>query len=291
MVKPLSWHGRRPLSPLVWFHPTQSNFSSWAQSQLWGRRTKFDTRTHHEIGTQPETFKSWLFPLASISIGWGDITHATLNKMSTEEGDDFLQWAPSLEYYCVSINHLDHPRNWLATHIIHPWLHSFHLSTTYPYHAETFLEATTLPSLDEWTQHTIGPPIPVTTMLSMLSLLECSRCCLKFLNLIAIPSCPLAGLDTLLQATSSLECLQLFFNSDPDNVVMHDLLIRIFSSAPGRSNISVEDPIFESFLPCLQYFECFMNPMKMNLSSWGRISQLYCQGRRQSLTLKFMASQ
>jgi hypothetical protein len=231
-----------------------------------------------KLEPNPTHLKLNYFPLASINVGWGNITHATFSGMSTEEGVDFLRRAPSLEFYHVSIDALCSPRISFETPVIHPRLHSFYLFTPYP---DTFLEAINLPSLGEWTQNMDDLPVPVNTV---LSLLERSRCCLKILNLEAIASPP-GDLSALLQAMPSLERLELSFDSKLD-IVRVDDLIRIFSSAPGKSNILMEDTASECFLPHLQYFKCVMDSLELGQLSWGRIQLLYRQGHRRSLTLR-----
>ena len=74
-------------------------------------------------------------------------------------------------------------------------------------------------ALKEWTHDEVGGPLCMTTM---VSLLKCSGCCLKMLNLY-----PLAAPDNLLillQAMPSLEHLQLELHSIQDHNVMHDIL-------------------------------------------------------------------
>ena len=108
----------------------------------------------------------------------------------------------------------------------------------------------------------------------MVSLLKRSGCCLKMLNL----SGTSYDLFILLQAIPSLERLQLKYQP---NDVLHDVFDRIFRSPVDGSIIPLGDTPHETFLPRLQFME-YAKPF-----SWDRVPQLYRQGRRHSLTLKF----
>ena len=111
-------------------------------------------------------------------------------------------------------------------------------------------------------------------MTTMVSLLKRSGCCLKMLNL----SGTSYDLFILLQAIPSLERLQLKYQP---NDVLHDVFDRIFRSPVDGSIIPLGDTPHETFLPRLQFME-YAKPF-----SWDRVPQLYRQGCRHSLTLKF----
>ena len=66
---------------------------------------------------------------------------------------------------------------------------------------------------------------------------------------------------------------------------MDGILARIFSSPPGDSNISGEDPAPDSFPPRLQFMECTTISEAFAPFYWDRIPSLYRQGHRRSLTL------
>ena len=82
-------------------------------------------------------------------------------------------------------------------------------------------------------------------------------------------------LPILLQTMPSLERLQLRFRPN-DNI-----FDRIFRSPADGSIIPLGDASREMFLPCLQFMEC------TEPCSCDRVPQLYRQGHRRSLTLKF----
>jgi len=219
------------------------------------------------------------FPLTSVNICWDGITHLTLRDISiySQEGIDVLQRAPRLEYYDISI--LQQSEVVFGKHILHPRLRSLKLAN----YIEDFLEAVTLPSLEEWTQRLNGVRVPV----AILSLLEKSGCHLKVLNLMHVPDDP-EGLNTLLQAIPSLEHIELSFESGFNaSPMMDDILTRIFN--PPSDN---EDPAPDSLLPCLQSMHCMSTSIEEDEPfSWDRIPQLYRQSRRQSLALKSTAYQ
>jgi len=216
------------------------------------------------------------FPLVSVNICWDSITHLTLHiyNITSEDAIDFLERAPRLEYYEISIV------PWELTfgkHVLHPLLRSLKITDHY---AEDFLNAITLPSLEEWTQALAGAYRPVQTM---LYLLERSGCHLKVLNLTQVPdysdpdySEDFGGLDVLFEAIPSLEHIKLSFKFTSSTGFMDHVLTRIFHPP--------ENPTSASFLPCLQSMHC-ISPDNSPFS-WDHIPELYCQSHRQSLALK-----
>ena len=157
-----------------------------------------------------------------IGIGWDNITHLDLSDISTSECLQLLRLALALEY-CV-LEPWDEPMLRFDTTILHLRLRSLY----FLYGGESFLEAITVPSLEEWTQTSVASndSLPVTTM---VSLLERSGCYLKILKLEDVP------LDTnfcvLLQAIPSLEHLRLnVLQSRSHNGEMDDIFARIFRS-------------------------------------------------------------
>jgi hypothetical protein len=124
----------------------------------------------------------------------------------------------------------------------------------------------------------------------MLSFLWRSECRLKVLSLRYAASPP-EDLSALLKAIPSLEHLELSFDSHSrNNVIMDDILVRIFFSDPGRSNTPVGDTKSASFLPSLQIMECRMRDSAIAPFSWDLILQLYRLGHWRSLVLKSAAS-
>jgi hypothetical protein len=221
------------------------------------------------------------FPPTSINVRWDNITHATFYQITIDEGLDFLRRAPSLEYYCVYLYGRDDNDEISLNPIVHPRLHSLNLSTP----SKEFLDTVNLPSLQEWIQNTRGGHLPLGAMLSFL---KRSRCPLKVLNLNADPRRS-ADFRCLLEILPSLESLRLSFSKAFDSAtLMDDILIRIFRSASGSSDTSV-DALLESFLPNLQFMECRTGSTHAPFS-WDRIPQLYFQGHRRSLTLKCAAT-
>ena len=213
-----------------------------------------------------------------IGIGWDNITHLDLSDISTSECLQLLRLALALEY-CV-LEPWDEPMLSFDTTILHLRLRSLY----FLYGGESFLEAITVPSLEEWTQTSVASSdsLPVTTM---VSLLERSGCYLKILKLEGVP------LDTnfcvLLQAIPSLEHLRLnVLQSRSHNGEMDDIFARIFRSPSGTSAIPPEEPTRELFLPRLQSMECTGGHPVFPLFSWDYIPQLYRQGHKRSLTLK-----
>jgi len=251
----------------------------------WDRAPRSTPTFSMKSEPNPTRLKLFYFPLTSIHMGWENITHATFCRMTTEECIEFLRRATALEHYDISIYTgppgFPEPE---ITPILHPHLHSFRLQT---FGVQTFVEAITLPSLKEWTQEIIGGPLP---MITALSFLDRSRCCLKALNVYVEQGIfyPTEDLNILLQAIPSLERLQLSFHAS-DEDVMDDILTQIFCSTPGRPNISGADKTPESFLPNLQFLECSTSSNDIPFS-WNRIPQLYRQGHRRSLVLKSAAS-
>jgi hypothetical protein len=138
--------------------------------------------------------------------------------------------------------------------------------------ATTLLNAIVVPALEEWTHH--GDAYNPSLVATMVSLLKRSGCCLKMLDL----SGASFDLPILLQAIPSLERLQLGYQPDD---VLHDIFDRIFRSPTDRCIIPLGDTSLETFLPRLQFVE-YRTPF-----SWDRVPQLYRQGHRHSLTLKF----
>jgi len=223
-------------------------------------------------------------PLISINVRWDNITHATISPITIDEGLDFLRRAPSLEYYCVYMHgRHDNDDIGFINPIIHPQLRSLKLSTS----SKKFLGTINLPSLQEWTQDLRGGTLPLEAMLSFL---KRSRCPLKVLNLNASPRRS-ADFRCLLEVLPSLEGLCLSFSRALNSAtLMNDILIRIFRSAPGSSDTSV-DAALGSFLPNLQFLECRTRSTHApSPLSWDRIPQLYFQGHRRSLTLKCAAT-
>jgi len=214
------------------------------------------------------------FHLASVNICWDSITHLTLHisSITSEDAVDFLEGAPRLEYYEISILPRGTP---FSKHILHPRLRSLKVTD---YYIEDFLSAITLPSLEEWTQTLAGAYRPVETM---LYLLEQSGCYLKVLNLERVPPRPsedFEGLNMLFEAMPSLEHIELSFES-ACYYNMDDILTRIFHPP--------EDPAPASFLPCLQSMHCIcISYGNCPPFSWDRIPELYHQSHRQSLALK-----
>jgi len=219
------------------------------------------------------------FPLASINVRWDSITHLTLRNNSIEECVDVLRRAPGLEWYNLFI-YPSHKTSFIKPILHrHPRLRSLRLSTSYD--IKDFLEALNLPSLEEWTQDVHSQELPVA---ATLSLFERSGCRLKVLHLTTLPH-DLEGLTTLLQAIPSLERLRLSFRHGLGvNIMMDDILARIFRPAPGSSNSSGDDPASGSFLPLLQFMEC-TTLGRYAPFTWDRIPQLYRQGHQRSLTL------
>jgi hypothetical protein len=232
-----------------------------------------------ESKLNPTRLKLTDFPLTSINICWGNVTHATLCEITIDKGLDFLRRAPSLEYYRVSMYEPQENEDiGLINPILHPRLRSLHLSTDC---LQDVLEVINVPSLEEWTQDRFDE----LHVAAMLSLLERSGCCLKILNLDG-HSPPAEDIETLLQAIPSLERIQLSSSWLFGSQAMIDaILTRIFLSVP---TISVENPTSESFLPRLRFIECRTDRFA-SLVSWGCIPELYRHGHRQSLTLKGFA--
>ena len=247
--------------------------------------------TTNEINPSPKFIVEWELNLTHlklvsflptlINIRWDNITHATLSAVTDEEVVDFLRQATSLEYYSA-LTYSDEPMISIQTPILHPQLRSLNLTT---YNLKNLMDAINLPSLEEWTQNTCRENLPLAAMLSFL---ERSQCPLKVLNLDAGPGRS-ADFRSLLQALPSLEHLFLRLRGKFESTtVMDDILTRIFRSVPGSSDILVNTPL-ESFLPNLQFMECWADWTHAPFS-WDRIPQLYLQGHRQSLTLKCAAS-
>ena len=179
-----------------------------------------------ESELNPTRLKLTEFPLTSINIRWGNVTHATFCQITIDEGLDFLRRAPSLEYYRVSMYEPQENEDiGFINPILHPRLHSLDLSTDCLQHV---LEVINVPSLEEWTQDRGGEP----RVAAMLSLLKRSGCCLKILNLDGLPP-PAEDIETLLQATPSLERIQLSSSWLFGNRTTIDaILTRIFLSCP-----------------------------------------------------------
>ena len=217
----------------------------------------------------------------SIDIGWDNITRVDLSDISTSECLQLLQLAPALEY-CV-LKPWGHPMVKPGTTILHRRLRSLN-----SLHSGTqFLEAINVPSLEEWTHSTMGGPLPVT---AMVSLLKRSGSCLKVVNLRSIPA-PSDDLSNLFQAMPSLERLKLHFCLVKNAIgVMDNILARIFNSPSSASTIPSEDASHESFLPHLQFMESTTSYGKAPFS-WNHIPQLYRKGYRRSLTLKSTAKE
>jgi hypothetical protein len=236
-----------------------------------------------ESELNPTHLKLTDFPLTSLNVRWGSITHATLTGLS-DDGLDFLRQASSLEYYCADMYEL--PEISVQNPILHPRLRSLELST-FHFEPHYILDLINLPSLEEWTQNMNGIRLPVAAMLSFL---ERSGCRIKTLNLDKIRP-PSEDLDTLLQEIPSLERIRLCYHSlYSKDGVMDDILKRIFSSVPG-SNVSVdsvEDGTAESFLPHLQFIEGKLDSVGTPFS-WSYIPKLYRRGHRRSLMLRGFA--
>ena len=212
------------------------------------------------------------FPLTSVNIFWGNITHLTLRNISAEEGIDILQRAPTLEYYDISL--CQSSDTIFREPSLHSRLHSLKLTN----YVEGFLEAITHPSLEECTQYIRDiDPLLVAVMVSLLNR---SGCCLKALNLNYVPD-DVESLITLLQAIPSLERINLSFDFGfVPSPMMDEILIRIFYPPPGS-----EDPATNSFLPCLQSMPHCRSPDYGDPFSWDRIPQLYHLGHRRLRTL------
>jgi hypothetical protein len=192
--------------------------------------------------TQKFTMKSKPFPTqlrltnfspTSITIGWDNITRATLRNMNTNECLELLRRAHALEH-CLLLSPWDDAMVNHGTAILHRRLRSLYSSCI----GTRFLEAINVPSLEEWTQCTFRAPLQVT---AMVSLLERSSCSLKILNLeqVLLPS---TNFHILFQAIPSLERLRLHFLSEDRAAdgVMDGILARIFNSPPGNSTIPSE---------------------------------------------------
>jgi hypothetical protein len=217
------------------------------------------------------------FPLTSVNVRWDNISHLTLCTFNDPESVDVLRRALNLEYYNISMYQLRRVTSTFSMPVVHPRLRSITLTGD----IEDFLEAIALPSLEEWTQSIEGENLPVA---AMVSLFKRSGCHLKVLDLADFPDDSRA-LNILLQAMPSLERIELTFDWRVSNIstIMDDVLARIFHPAPDSSNISVEEPTHQSFLPRLQYM-CCKSPELVDPFSWERIPQLY-RGHRRSLVV------
>jgi len=215
------------------------------------------------------------FPPTTIDIGWEKITHAILSDLTSNECPKVLQRAPLLKYCQVQLWH--HATVNPGTTILHRRLRSLNSS----YSGTGFLEAINVPSLEEWTHSTEDEPLPVT---AMVSLLKCSGCCLKIVNLQHV-LVPLGDLSVLFQAMPSLEHLRLqFWSVKNADGIMDDFLAQIF--------IPLQDASCESFLPHLQFMECIAGCGTMMAPfSWNHVPQLYHHGHRRLLTLKSAAKE
>jgi len=117
----------------------------------------------------------------SIDIGWKNLTDANLGMLTTDECAEILRQAPALEH--LHVDHFlkpDGPSLNVDSFIIHSRICSLDL----PAEANFFLNMINVPSLEEWTQDAEGDTLPVMTM---VSLLKRSSCCLKILNLDNLP--------------------------------------------------------------------------------------------------------
>ena len=213
------------------------------------------------------------FSPTSIDIGWDNITHTTLSNLSANECVEVLRRAPAVEHLNALEfrGELDEPPVNDNAFTVYPRIRSLDLSDK----TAKFLDMITIPALEEWT-HCPEDRLPVN---AMVSLIKRSGCCLKILNLEYI-SPRSQNLPTLFQAMPSLERLQIDFRNRNVNDVMNDILVRIFRSPLHESAISA-DASGDTFLPRLQFMEC------KTRFSWDRVPQLYRQGHRHSLTLKY----
>jgi hypothetical protein len=241
-------------------------------------RTSVNAEIYDGIKAQTMYLKLTNFPLTSINIHWDNITHITLAKITIEEGLDVLRRAPSLEYYHAVTG--DSHEISAQMPILHPRLRSLDLFASYLNNV-LFLDAISLPSLEEWTQGTKDGDLPVAAMLSFI---RRSGCPLKVFSLDVVPW----DLRSLLQALPLLEHLRLCCKGLTSTTVMDDILTRVFRSVLDGSDIS-EDPPSESFLPNLRFIECWTTWAGAPFS-WDLIPQLYLQGHRQSLMLTCAAS-
>jgi len=234
--------------------------------------------------TQNFTMKSKPFPThialynfspTSITIGWDNITHATLSNMNANECVEVLRRSPAMEYF--KADDFIRPSNDspvdVDTFTVHPRIRSMDLS----HKSSDILDMIKVPALEEWTHFQESRRLPVD---AMVSLIKRSGCYLKILNLQYI-SVRSENLPTLFQAVPSLERLEIGFRSSSQNVndLMDDILLRIFRSPPDKSTVPA-NASRETFLPCLQFMNCETS------FSWDRVPQLYRQGHRHSLTLK-----
>ena len=217
------------------------------------------------------------FPLTSVNVRWDKISHLTLRTINDLECVDVLRRALNLEYYNISIYQLWEVTSTFSTPVVHAQLRSITLTGD----VEDFLEAIALPSLEEWSQSIEDEYLPVA---AMVSLFKRSGCHLKVLDLAHFPD-DSEALNGLLQAMPSLEHIELTFDwrVTSTSTIMDDVLARIFHPAPDSSNISVEEPTHQSFLPCLQYIRCKATQL-VDPFSWERIPQLY-RGHRRSLVV------
>ena len=113
------------------------------------------------------------FPPTLINVRWDNITHATISRITIDEGLDFLRRAPSLEYYCVYMYERHDNDDIGLNPILHPQLCSLNLSTS----SKKLLDTINLPSLQEWIQDTRGRNLAV----------EATACC-PFLSDHGVPS-------------------------------------------------------------------------------------------------------
>jgi len=221
-------------------------------NQLFG----LELEVHEERSpTQKFIMKHRLFPTllslvnsspTSIDIGWDNIIRAFLCNLNINECLEVLRRAPALEYCLVRPQ--DDATFEFGT-AINPRLRWLDITSR----GTKLLDAINVPSLEEWNHNTVGGPLPMT---AMLSLLERSGCCLKLLNLQNI-SAPPDDLSILFQAIPSLEILRLhFFSVKNTDGVMDDILARIFNSSPCNSTIPSEEASRQSFLPRIQVLEC-----------------------------------
>jgi hypothetical protein len=249
-------------------HPNQLGHLQLAINRRRSRTQKFIM----ESKPSPTHLQLRNFPPTSIDIGWDNLTHATLYSLSANECFEVLRLAPSLEYYHASrlirVEPSGGPTVNLDTTIT--LLPRLRILVT-PHEATKFLDAIVVPALEEWTHDGDSDPSLVTTM---VSLLKRSGCCLKVLDFTGASD----DLPILLQAIPSLERLQLKYQLSD---VLHDIFDRIFRSPVDGSIIPLGDTGREPFLPRLQFME-YETPF-----SWDRVPQLYRQGDRHSLTLKF----